>query len=214
MKKIQIFLLAAIMLMAGCVVSSAQEKKMHFGVKAGMNFSTVDLTKNDYKKNLGYQAGLALQYDVNSWLSVEPDLLFHIRGVEDKQYGRSQGLGYIEVPINLQFGPRFYNDNIRVFAQAGPYIGYAISNDIKGKEIVNKDGSKTREGFEWSNINRLEYGAAVGLGIKLFAFQLSAEYTWNFGSVASESGIANKSFPECFSSANFSGFNLNLAIIF
>ncbi len=213
MKKIVklIFVTALIALTATNV--SAQEKKFHFGVKAGVNFSTVNLEKKDYKDNLGYQAGIALQYDLPSWLSVDSGLLFHIKGVEDTEYGRTQGLGYIEVPLNLQFGPKFYNDNIRVFVQAGPYLGYAISKDIKGKETKNSDGSKTRESFDWKNINRFEYGASVGLGVKLFAFQISADYNWNFGSVANASSTV-ENFPKCFSNANFSGFSLNLAVIF
>ncbi len=207
MKKILTTAVAAILLLLSAAGAQAQEKRMHFGVKAGANFST--LNYNDYKSNLGYQAGIALQFDLPAWFSIEPDILFHIKGAQDAEYGRSQGLGYLEVPINLQWGPRFLDGNMRVFIQGGPYLGYAISKDIKGNE-TGSEGE--RENFSWDNINRFEYGAAVGLGIKIFAFQISAEYTWNFGTVKSATAV--ESFPDIFNNKNFSGFQVNLAILF
>lgn len=210
MKKTFVTIAALLLVAFSSATVSAQTKLVHFGVKAGANFSTLDYT--DYGKNVGYQAGIAMQFNLPMWFSVEPDILFHIRGAKDDQYDYSQGLGYIEMPVNIQWGPSFLDDNLRVFLSAGPYIGYAVSKDIKGLETVQPDGSKTREVFSWDNINRFEYGAAVGLGIKIFAFQISAEYSWNFGQLRKPSAV--KGFPDIFNNNNFSGINVNVAIIF
>ena len=195
-----LFIAAAVLISAA---ASAQEKKMHFGVKAGANFSTLDYT--DYKNNIDYQAGIVLQFNLPAWFSVEPDIMFHRTRVQDDENGRKQGLGYIDVPVNIQWGPRFLNDNMRVFLQASPHIGYAINKDIK-------TGGEEPKVFDWKNVNRFQYGAGVGLGVKIFAFQLSAEYTWNFGSIANIN--AETDFPKMFNKGNFSGFQVNLAIVF
>lgn len=211
MNRILKFFVCLAVLVTASSASYAQTKITHFGVKVGANFSA--LNYEGYKDNMGYQAGIAVQVDLPAWFSVQPDILFHIKGAQDVENGRNQGLGYIEMPINLQWGPRFYDDNIRVFIQGGPYFGYAVSKDIKGKETQTFGSEqKTRQDFDWSNVNRFECGAGVGLGIKLFAFQLSAEYTWNFGSIKSASAV--KDFPSLFNEGNFSGFQVNLAILF
>ena len=60
MKKILTTAVAAMLLLLSAAGAQAQEKRMHFGVKAGANFST--LNYNDYKSN---PAALLLQTAVD-----------------------------------------------------------------------------------------------------------------------------------------------------
>lgn len=196
MKRFYILTVAVLMC---CLPFSAAAQ--HFGVKAGINFS--DPAAN-VKTNLGYQAGLAVQCDLPLWFSVQPELLFHVKG---GQVGEANafGLGYLEVPVNVQWGPRFYDDNIRVFVQGSPFIGYAISKDVKNP--------KTGEPYDWKNINRFEYGVGAGLGVQLWHFQITAQYNWSLGDLVN-SGFAEEEFKKIFSKSNFSGYTVSLAIIF
>ncbi|MBO8467221.1 MAG: PorT family protein [Bacteroidetes bacterium] len=202
MKKIYIILAAAALFMCVPFCADAQ----HFGVKAGVNFSDPE---SDVKTNLGYQAGIAVQCDLPLWFSIQPELLFHVKGGQAAVSGKSDpqafGLGYLELPVNIQWGPRFSDDRFRIFVQGSPFIGYAISKDMK-----NARG----ESYDWKNINRFEYGLGAGLGIQLWRhFQIVGQYNWSLGDLV-RSGFAEQEFKRIFDESNFSGYTVSLAIIF
>ena len=202
MKKIYIILATAALFMCVPFCADAQ----HFGVKAGVNFSDPE---SDVKTNLGYQAGIAVQCDLPLWFSIQPELLFHVKGGQAAVSGKSDpqafGLGYLELPVNIQWGPRFSDDRFRIFVQGSPFIGYAISKDMK-----NARG----ESYDWKNINRFEYGLGAGLGIQLWRhFQIVGQYNWSLGDLV-RSGFAEQEFKRIFDESNFSGYTVSLAIIF
>lgn len=202
MKKIYIILAAAALFMCVPFCADAQ----HFGVRAGVNFSDPE---SDVKTNLGYQAGIAVQCDLPLWFSIQPELLFHVKGGQAAVSGKSDpqafGLGYLELPVNIQWGPRFSDDRFRIFVQGSPFIGYAISKDMK-----NARG----ESYDWKNINRFEYGLGAGLGIQLWRhFQIVGQYNWSLGDLV-RSGFAEQEFKRIFDESNFSGYTVSLAIIF
>lgn len=202
MKKIYIILAAVALFMCVPFCADAQ----HFGVKAGVNFSDPE---SDVKTNLGYQAGIAVQCDLPLWFSIQPELLFHVKGGQAAVSGKSDpqafGLGYLELPVNIQWGPRFSDDRFRIFVQGSPFIGYAISKDMK-----NARG----ESYDWKNINRFEYGLGAGLGIQLWRhFQIVGQYNWSLGDLV-RSGFAEQEFKRIFDESNFSGYTVSLAIIF
>lgn len=192
-----------VLIVFAALLSWTANAQTHFGVKAGINMSSIDRTH--VKDNLGYQAGLVFHSELPLWFSLQPELLFHVKGarVTDLKNG-AFGLGYLEVPVNVQWGPYFMDRNIRVFVQGTPFIGYAISKDMK--DASGND-------YDWKNINRFEYGAGAGVGVKLWAFQLTCQYNWNFGKLA-DAKFADLVFHELLSRSNFSGYTISLAIIF
>ncbi len=198
MKKFLMTLLAASMLSAVAVPAVAA----NIGLKAGINVS--NLSTEGVKNYLGYQAGLAFQFDLPLWFSIQPDLIFHVKGtrVEDTNL-QALGLGYLEVPVNIQWGPRFLDGNIRVFLQGSPFIGYAISKDLKDAQ---------GNSYAWNNVNRFEYGVGAGLGVQLWRFQLTAQYNWSFGRLGS-GNIADETLRTLFSESNFSGYTISLAVM-
>ena len=198
MKKFLMTLLAASMLSAVAVPAVAA----NIGLKAGINVS--NLSTEGVKNYLGYQAGLAFQFDLPLWFSIQPDLIFHVKGtrVEDTNL-QALGLGYLEVPVNIQWGPRFLDGNIRVFLQGSPFIGYAISKDLRDAQ---------GNSYAWNNVNRFEYGVGAGLGVQLWRFQLTAQYNWSFGRLGS-GNIADETLRTLFSESNFSGYTISLAVM-
>lgn len=175
-----------------------------FGLKAGVNFSSIN--NGDVKDNIGYQAGLTYQIDFPLWFSIQPELMFHVKGgrVGTGSESDAFGLGYLEIPVNIQWGPRFRDGDVRVFVQGTPFIGYAISRDMK-----DADGNQ----YGWRNINRLEYGVGAGLGIQLWHFQITGQYNWSFGDLTRQNS-AEAEFKELFSKSNFGGYTLSLALLF
>ncbi len=202
MKKICLILAAAVLFICMPVSARAQ----HFGVKAGVNFSD---PKSDVKTNLGYQAGLAVQCDLPLWFSIQPELLFHVKGgraaASPNAEPKAFGLGYLEIPVNIQWGPRFSDDRFRIFLQGSPFVGYAISKDMKDER---------GNSYDWKNINRFEYGVGAGIGVQLWGhIQITGQYNWNLGDLVN-SGFAASEFKRIFDESNFSGYTVSLALIF
>ena len=110
MKKILTTAVAAMLLLLSAAGAQAQEKRMHFGVKAGANFST--LNYNDYKSNLGYQAGIALQFDFLRRTSSQTTPLLLLDDIFDKLDSRR-----VEHIVDLvsggSFGQIFITDTNR-----------------------------------------------------------------------------------------------------
>ena len=186
-----------------------------FGVKAGVNVTSLDFNAG-LPPALGYAAGLTWQWNLPLGFAIQPDLLYHVKASRLSDITtESFGLGYVELPINLQWGLRFADKNVRLFAQASPFIGYAVTQTGNvdplrtGNTVV--DGALQKSGADkWTNINRFSCGAGLGLGVQLWAFQLTAQYNWNFGKLANAKNVSISDFNE----SNFSGYTISLALMF
>ncbi len=198
MKKL--LLLSVVMLLSMAAASSSFAQR--FGLKGGVNISSMSM--EGVKNYVGYQGGITCQIDLPLWFTIQPDLIFHVKGGVVEDIRSAVGLGYLEIPVNIQWGPRLFNKKVRVFGQASPYVGYALS-----KDIVDPQGNK----YGWANINRFEYGAAAGLGVQFWFLQLTAQYNWSFGKLVN-SNLAEESFKSMFSESNFDGYTVTLAILF
>jgi len=156
---------------------TAQETR--FGLKGGLNYSSIvgDLT-DGFKFRFSGHGGIFLEIDFSEKFKLQPELLYSSQGFQFStdlasiQTGGSTGdendfrtnvqLNFITVPILGKFA---LNDRLDV--EFGPQFGFLINQVRKIKELdqasnVNIDRKSTVSGdFQ------LDYGAAVGLGIRL-----------------------------------------------
>lgn len=163
-----------------------------FGIKGGMNLNSTDFKAAAVT---GYEVGVSWQLDLPLWFSLQPDLLYSVQGTTVGELKEHIGLGYVKLPVNVQWGPRFMNKNIRVFAQASPFVGYAVSKNM---------------GLEWGDINRFNYGAGLGVGVQLWFFQLIAQYNWNLGALEN---FKNTSLDD-FDKSKVNGATIGVAFMF
>ena len=63
---------------------------------------------------------------------------------------------------------------------------------------------------KWTDINRFSYGAGLGVGIQLWALQVTAQYTWNFGQLANFRDTSLSDFND----KNFGGYVITAALMF
>lgn len=211
MKRILLLCAVAVLSVATSIDASAGR----FGIKGAMNVTSLQLDDFNSINALGYSAGLTWQWNLPLWLAIQPDLLYHVRGSKLDDVGSKLSIGTVELVPNIQWGPRFAKKNARVFVQASPFVGYAVSkNAADGRGFVSPDVQGILDQYgvkgDWTNINRFTYGCGVGLGVQLWFLQVTAQYVWNFGSVADFSGMSIDSFNE----TNFSGGNVTLALMF
>ena len=216
MKKLLTILVAASL----CLVLAGNAEARTFGVKAGVNLTSLNFEKGT-PGALGYSVGVTWQKDLSMGFTIQPDLIYHLKTTRLSNISKKTfGLGYIELPVNIQWGVKLLDKKIRAFAQFSPFIGYAVSQKgvaptVQDNAIYDEDGGILADASKavnkWLNINRFSYGAGLGLGVQLWGAQLTAQYCWNFGSLSNAKGGIKKS---DFSNRNFGGYAVTLAFLF
>ena len=173
MKKLAMVL--ASLLILGGVAANAQG----IIVKAGYNYANVSIDKNvtvaDMKAGRsGWQAGIGYQTETSRGFSFQPELVYKVSGYKLSD-ATDLRLGYLEIPLNVQWGPDLWI--ARPYIYAGPYVGFKLTNSIRGSETQIAEQLKDQ-------LNKAEFGLGVGIGVEIFKFQIAGKYNWNFGNLA------------------------------
>lgn len=215
MKKYLVIMLASVMMMAGALSSVAQSR---YGVIGGMTFSTSKFKEINRASMTQWHAGLTYKLDLPLGFSVQPSLVYHVKGAKlNVPQAGDPGqvsdfnirMGFVELPVSLQWGPDLLV--FRPFLDVTPYIGYALNNQLSGAGLSSQTNS-------WTGLNRFEYGLGVGIGLELWRFQVIGRYNWSFGSLADAAEDMQGGFGpyvrQAFSASNFRGITLSLAFLF
>lgn len=186
------------------------------GIIAGLTSSASDI-KSAYAdaKNINqYHVGLTYKLGIGNLLAIQPSLIYNMKGTKIGDIGGVKDAsvdyktGYIEVPVQVQVGFGL-GPVARVYGFAEPFIGYAVSNEVKVENVndVNKSS--------WDNVkNKLEYGVGLGAGVEVFRhLQVSVKYFWNLGDVYGQS-INIGSISKEVSSSKCNGIAASVAFLF
>lgn len=156
MKKITLFLAAALLLMA----TGASAQSLNLGVKAGATLGKIDGQPFKDGYNLGVHAGFFADLGIGEKWGIQPEVLFNqtktqVRSSSDVGDVLNQGtkghLNYLSIPILLNFKPAKI-----LTIQAGPQFGI----------LMNKDNSLVENGKEAfkSGDFAIDLGAQLNLG--------------------------------------------------
>ena len=196
-------------LLAATVVSLGMAAGAHaqFGFLVGLTSSSVKMSASDAISL--YHAGLTYKFALPSGFSLQPAVLYQVKGANvghldtatDEDFKLKTG--FVEVPLAIQWGPRFAAFRPYVFGE--PFIGYRVSSTDKGNDSF-QDWAKQAK-------NKFEYGVGVGAGLEIADhIQLSAQWFNNLGAMFSapaESGTESLEGVR-----NFEGIKFSLAILF
>lgn len=165
MKTIKQFIVTTLTL-AGLTAASAQSNfgELRWGPKAGVNFASVGKLSEGVEKDkgrLGFVAGAFCKIPLKHFVSIRPELLFHMKGstlkIPTDVVGETDearfALNYLEVPLSVDFDLPFFLD-----FHAGVQGAWLLSKKVKvnGTEIKGDD-----------NFNDIEFGWHAGCGIDL-----------------------------------------------
>ena len=180
MKKTKIFFAATLVaLTVGAIQVNAQDKPVTFGVKAGVNLSTLGADLKDSKHVLKYQFGVTADILLVDHLYVITGLDFQAKGTKlnDVKYNPM----YLQLPATI--GYKFdLGVDARLVLNAGPYISYGIGGKTKGGE----DGSQKL--FKDDIFKRFDYGVVGGVGVELGMFTVGAGYDLGLGNISDVKG--------------------------
>ncbi|MEO6174773.1 MAG: porin family protein [Flavobacterium circumlabens] len=174
MKKI-IFTAAAVIAFA---FSNAQETK--FGVKGGVNLSTLTGDVEDATSKAGFHVGGFAEFKISDKFSIQPEVLYSTQGAKEKGQVDFNGavydvemdykLAYINVPILAK-----YYVAEKFSLEAGPQIGFLVS--AKGEATV---GGNSAEDDIKDSFESIDFGVDFGAGYD-FTENLSVGLRYNLG---------------------------------
>ena len=191
-----------------------------FGVVAGASFTSIREVSTDMAT--GFHAGVSYKFRLPLGFAVQPSVLYHMKsslveGAIADVTTFDYKMGYVEVPVSLQWGPDLLM--FRPFVDVTPFVGYALNNEASGVKLQGECMSKVQT--KWEGVNRLEYGLGLGGGIEIWKLQLVCRYNWNFGDLFNADGgtadwneIWNTATDSVKTGKNFGGVTLSLAFLF
>lgn len=138
MKKI---ILSAIAIMA-FAFSNAQETR--FGVKGGLNISTLTGDVSDNKSLIGFHVGGFAEIKVIERLAIQPELLYSTQGSKFKYGAPDVKMDYINIPVLAKF---YITKQFTV--EAGPQIGFLVSAKQRGYDNFKDDLKSVDLGFNF-----------------------------------------------------------------
>jgi hypothetical protein len=162
-----------------------------FGIKGGLNLTSlyVDNVSSEHMK-AGFNAGIFAKLPITKGFSIQPELLYSVKGAKDTYGNFIQGdgeyrfnLGYMEMPVLavINLAPNF---NLHL----GGYAAYLVSANVKD---VNDDG--TIEGatdLNTDNFRRWDFGLVGGLGFDIQNFTIGARYNYGLSEIGKSGNLS------------------------
>lgn len=178
----------------GTTTLSAQEY-WNFGVKGGVNFSTVT---GDYfespESRTGFNLGVLAEIPVADRFSIQPEVLYSAQGytidsrdqanVLDVDDNVEYQLDYVQVPVLAKI---YLIEGLSL--QAGPSFNFLVNEEIDFEPLDN-DGELPRD-----NAQDFEFGVAGGLEYKINnGFFIQGRYTYGFTDTFEDTEANNSTF--------------------
>lgn len=189
------------LIVAGWYSASAQEQqtaaeddlRTKVGLKAGINLTNLfvdDVDDNNIK--VGLNAGFLAKVPITRGLSIQPELLYSLKGskltYDNVLFGEGEyrfNLHYVEVPVLAVI-----NIAKNLNLHAGAYAAYLVAADIKD---VNDDGSIEEIGdLKADDFNRFDYGLVAGLGLDIENFTIGARYNYGMREIGDSGSLSGE----------------------
>ncbi len=212
MRKSLFAVVLAVALLFGTDAFAQRYTSSRVGVMGGFTSSAAKIKDVDTKSVSLYHIGLTAAFPVGGGFSIQPSILYQVKGasadnlgdmtVSDLGKSFETKVGYLEVPVQIQWGPDLMLFRPYVFAE--PFVGYKISSSNNETAKVFKD-----------ELKKVEYGLGLGAGIDVWRLQISAKYFWNFGKIYETGDTAESTIRDAVNNGNnFNGIMASVAFFF
>ena len=150
--------------MVAGMASLGHAQGVKVGIKGGINLATLSGDDAEgFSSKVGPLAGVALNLGINDMFSVQPEVLYSVKGTQSDEDSKAKlNLNYIDVPVLLKVNAG------GLFFELGPQLGILASAKSKYEDESDdvKDTFKT-----------VDLGYAAGLGYQLDGgFNLGLRY--------------------------------------
>lgn len=183
MKKVTLITLA-LLIVTNAIV--AQQKTVQFGVKGGVNFSTLkDEFGKDNDHRTGYHAGLLAHIPIGNNFAFQPEVVYSTQGAELAN-GRKHYLDYISLPLMAQYTIK---DRFRI--QTGPQVSYLTKSEVKYP--TSQDGHNQQELEFFDEVTNMDAAWSIGAGyVTPSGIGIDARYNLSFGDISKLRYLQNR----------------------
>jgi hypothetical protein len=165
------------------VASSAFAQPMlTYGAKGGVTLANISIEDDDEccDMKVGGAFGGFVDIGINDRVSIQPELLFAMKGAKDEEFGQTAkiNVNYIDIPILVK-GKFPTGGRVQPFITVGPSMNFRLSAKIKegGQEDDIKD-----------EVESLDFSVVLGGGIAVGPATVEARYDLGLKDVDKESG--------------------------
>ena len=180
MKKIMFALLVSVMGGSSMYAQSSSDQ-LHFGVKAGANYSNMyDSQNKEYTADgkIGFAAGAFVSIPIGTYFGIQPELLFSQKGfkatstVLGNDVSLTRTTSYIDLPIFLAVKP---SEMITILV--GPQYSFLMKQkDVFSSPITD---ITTIDDFDNDNLRKNTLCLVTGLDINLNSVVVGAHVGWD-----------------------------------
>jgi len=169
---------------------SAQNFSPTFGIKAGVNYSTLAVDEDeidDATYKTGFTAGFYKITPISDNLSFQSELLYTAKGAEYEVTGRNveANLGYLEVPLSLQL----HLGKLPVYVFGGAHASYLLNAKYEYASGFFEDGQDIVEFDDLDGFKRFEFGVQGGVGVQIGKLSVEARLTRGLSNMESDRTI-------------------------
>lgn len=151
-------------------ISNANAQTAHFGIKGGLNASSVNSSpsNSDMQTKIGFNLGLLAHiHTSNPQWAIQPEIYYSDEGAKSKSNSSaSLNLGFINIPVLAQY---MFDNGFRI--EAGPQVGFLMNAKSKASNV----SVDVKDSFK-----KINFSVPVGLGY-LTTSGLGFDARYNFG---------------------------------
>ncbi len=186
--------LFATVLVPAVAAAQTSTYPMTFGVKAGVNASTLSTEDSllDTSNIWGAVGGLFVGRNITDNAGIQLEALFSQRGAKDISTSSETRLRltYLDLPLTARFGSTMSND-VHFHAFTGPQVGIKLSAKAKN-DFLGVEEDLDEEVKSW------DFGWTLGAGVEMNNLSLDARYTLGLTNIdasqSSDGSIKNRTF--------------------
>lgn len=161
-----------VLALVGVVAVQSSFAQFSIDPEVGMNISKVRSKAGDADAvsgdgAVGFSVGAGLHLPLTKGLYLKPGLYYHMLGdkTELANVTSTTSMHYLRIPVNLGYNFRISEKAGAIFAEAGPYVGYALSGKTKVEGLPTGEVERDIEfGGEVTETNPLDWGFNFALG--------------------------------------------------
>jgi hypothetical protein len=203
--------------------STATIGRTTFGVRAGINFQTINgknANGNKLKYDLipGFNAGVNVEIPIAPDFYVQPGLLFTTRGskydrtISNQTFTQTVHLSYLEIPVNLVYKPLLGTGHL--IAGIGPYVDFGVGGNVKyeGAGAMTDQDVKFKNEITASDNDNYAYYRRVGAGANvLFGYEFANKLSFQLNAQLGLTDINPKdnSIADTEATAKHTGFGIS-----
>jgi len=214
MKKPIIFISVSILLvsMALMPLKAQETKSMQFGIKGGLNLSSLNSSDGSTSDMLlGFNLGVFNKLPITSFLAIQPEFYVTTKGSQVTYNnlfvdGTAKfNLTYLEIPVLC-----VVNVTKLLNVQFGPYAAYMI--DGKVTNVGNVNLFNFEQNINVNDYNRIDAGVVLGAGLEVGNITMGARYNLGMTKVGKTKTLLGSDYtvPD----ARNGVVNFNMAIAF